>query len=48
MRSPLLFALGVLMADPVRVAIAGAAGRMGKMLIETVGEEPSLVTATHL
>ncbi len=40
MRSPLLFALGVLMADPVRVAIAGAAGRMGKMLIETVGEEP--------
>lgn len=36
------------MADPIRVAIAGAAGRMGRMLIETVGEEPGAVVSAAL
>ena len=36
------------MADPVRVAIAGAAGRMGKMLIESVGKEPGAVVSGAL
>ena len=36
------------MSDPVRVAIAGAAGRMGKMLIETVGQEPGAVVTAAI